>query len=126
MLLHRLARWTEHGESGGSPELLQCGHCATEFRIDFKDLGESGTGVFYTKWQDIGEGMSYLDPKWQHHIDHIERDDDLMWEEEIFEPGSLCAAFEEGKVYEFDSILTPEVKKKGFAKPPDPLLDECI
>ncbi|PVH88958.1 hypothetical protein DL98DRAFT_377805, partial [Cadophora sp. DSE1049] len=65
----------------------------TEFRIDFDDLGEFGTGVFFTKWQDIGEGRSYLDPKWQHHIDHIDRDE-AMWEKEDFELGSLCTAYE--------------------------------
>ena len=66
--------------------------------------------MFFTKWQDTGEGRSYLDPKWQHHIDHMTRNQS-EWEKETFEPGSLCAAFEQGDAYDVESVWTAEVKE---------------
>jgi hypothetical protein len=45
-----------------SPGLMQCGDCPTEYRIDLQECGELGDVVIVTKWLDLGEGRTFLDP----------------------------------------------------------------
>lgn len=41
-----------------------------------------------------------------------------IWEKEEFEKGSICASFEGGINFEFDSIVEPESKQELLRKNP--------
>jgi len=76
--------------------IIQCKYCLTEFRIDFKNLGEQGNEMYVTKWQDLGQGRSPLDHKWQRHIARYK------WLPVAFDRGSICAAFEQKEHFRFE------------------------
>jgi len=93
--------------------LKQCNVCPTEYRIDLQECGQHGVAVVTTKWLDLGEGRTILDPKWWSHLsrwytDHgiFARADGIYKEKLInrapvpFEAGSIHASF--------DLLLTPE------------------
>jgi hypothetical protein len=67
-----------------SSGLKQCCDCPTEYRIDLQDCGELGDVVIVTKWLDLGEGRTFLDPAWwsrfrgHHRIDQSEFND-MEW-----------------------------------------------
>lgn len=98
----RLAHWDEPQSGSTCGGLLQCRYCTTEYRIDFKDLGEAGVAIFFTKWHNHGEGISPEDHLWRCHL-MAERG--TWWKEVYFPAGSICAAFEGGEKFEFDSLL---------------------
>ncbi|KIM95456.1 hypothetical protein OIDMADRAFT_59922 [Oidiodendron maius Zn] len=81
--------------------LIKCKYCFTEFRIDFKEFGKRGNAIYVTKWQDLGHGLSPLDPKWQGHILK-----DRLCKRVKFQLGSICSAFEgkEHVEFEFDKL----------------------
>jgi hypothetical protein len=51
-----------------SSGLRQCSDCPTEYRIDLQECWELGVVVnelvIVTKWLDLGEGRTFLDPAW--------------------------------------------------------------
>jgi hypothetical protein len=73
--------------------------------------------MFVTKWQDLGEGRSPLDHKWESHIAAPEYPERLPVE---FVRGSICAKFEQKEHFrfEFDGLLTLQDKKELFRKSP--------
>jgi len=90
-----------------SSGLKQCDNCPLEYRIDLQECGELGTAVIITKWLDLGEGRTFLDPKWYSHF-HDYRTDrtkfiDAPWIDReglldklvSFEPGTIVASFEQ-------------------------------
>jgi hypothetical protein len=89
--------------------MVRCNYCLTEFRIDLKQFKERGTAIFVTTWQDLGEGLSHLDPTWRR---------DTIWDEGpvAFELGSICAAFEQKEHFrfEFDGSLSKQDWKELF------------
>jgi len=48
--------------------LHQCVRCPTEFQIGSKDFGSSGVALVVTRWSDLGEGLTPLDPTWESHL----------------------------------------------------------
>lgn len=70
--------------------LIQCGFCATEFRIDSMAIGKrkDGRAFIITRWKNLGEGESVDDPIWSAHVTkgQVGRSQ--------FVAGSICAAFE--------------------------------
>ena len=79
--------------------LKKCKYCLTEFQIDFEEPGEQGYAMSFIKWQDLGQGLSPLDHKWQGHVNvGIDR----PWKQVRFGRGSIYAAFERKEHIEFE------------------------
>lgn len=79
--------------------IIYCPFCHTEFRIDFKRYGKAGNAVFITRWIDFGGDADDNGFKW-----HSKR-------------GSICAAYEGGTEFKFDSLLTEQDKKDLYRTP---------
>ncbi|KAH8812993.1 hypothetical protein F5884DRAFT_320150 [Xylogone sp. PMI_703] len=94
------------GENRG---LLQCEFCQTEFRVDYVKLEGEVASMLCTVWQNLGCCESYLDPQWQNHLLRDDR------EPVEFEPGSICAAFEEVAEFKFNEVIAP-VEKHGLGE----------
>jgi hypothetical protein len=91
------AKWIESRSYQDGNRLLRCKCCFTEFRIDFKELGRRGNAIYVTKWQDLGQGVSLFDPKWQSHISERQLCKRVKWD-----LGSICSAFEGKEHFEFE------------------------
>ena len=96
-----IVRWRESRSYQNGNRLIKCKYCFTEFRTDFKELGKRGNALYVTKWQDLGHGLSPLDPKWQSHISEYR-----LCKRVRFKLGSICSAFEgkEHVEFEFDRL----------------------
>jgi hypothetical protein len=83
--------------------LIKCKYCLTEFQIDFKEFRKQGNAIYFTKWQDLGQGVSPLDYKWQSHVGESDR----LWKRVKFDRGSIYTAFEgkEHVEFEFNSLI---------------------
>jgi hypothetical protein len=100
--------------------LRQCNYCLTEYQIDLQEYGRFGVVVLITKWLDLGEGRTFMDPKWWSHLSigytnhNIFASVDGVYKTTLrdrvpisFEAGSIYTLFEA-----FDPLLTlKEVKK---------------
>jgi len=91
--------------------LYQCKFCTTEFRVDFKELGELGHAIFITRWKDLGEGRSRSDPRWRCHLKPIRPGGEITWERVSFEAGSICARFEGDGFIDPVLFATPECQR---------------
>lgn len=111
------AHWDEPKDYRNWKGIIQCKYCLTEFRVDFKNFGERGNAMFVTKWQDLGQGRSPLDHKWE---SHIAGRNDPEWLPVEFVRGSICATFEQKEHFrfEFDGLLTLQDKEELFWKSP--------
>jgi hypothetical protein len=104
-----------------SSGLKQCEHCPTEYQIDLQECGQLGVAAVITKWLDLGEGFTLLDPKWWSHLSstytnhpvftqadqiHKERLQDRL--PVHFKPGSIHASFEGSSPLAFNPLLTSE------------------
>lgn len=97
-----IVHWRESRDYQNGNRLTKCKYCFTEFRIDFKEFGRwRGNAIYITKWQDLGPGLSPLDPKLRCHISR-----DGPFEQVEFDLGSICSAFEgkEHDEFEFDNL----------------------
>ncbi|KAL2066048.1 hypothetical protein VTL71DRAFT_2119 [Oculimacula yallundae] len=45
-----------------------CLKCPTEFDVRIEDCGYRGNAFIITRWQDLGEGRTVLDPRWWSHL----------------------------------------------------------
>jgi hypothetical protein len=93
--------------------LKQCNYCPTEYRIDLQECGQHGVAVIITKWLDLGEGRTLLDPKWWSHLstrytNHgIFARADGIYKERLIDKAPV--SFEAGSIQaSFDSLLTQE------------------
>lgn len=101
-LRNHVARWIEN-DSYISDHFIQCEYCLTELKVDLKRL-DYDVGIFITKWQDLGSGISHLDYKWQSHIDgqlHVQKRIE-------FKEGEISTAFEKGQEFDPGSLLDGE------------------
>jgi hypothetical protein len=97
--------------------LLQCEYCFTEFRVDFKAFEGQGIAMVLTKWHNIGRGLFPWDLEWRSHVLSVKPDGmRLLWERVQFEKGSISDAFEDGKEFEFASLLTSSWRKEWLSK----------
>jgi hypothetical protein len=101
--------------------IIYCRYCYTEMRIDFKGYGRKGNAMFVTRWMDVGEGRDARDMKWRVRLT---RNNDWLWDDVAYPRGSICAAFEQGKEFKFDSLLTKQDEMELRAKCPTIGLDE--
>jgi hypothetical protein len=101
--------------------LKQCNYCTTEYQVDLQECGQPGVAVIITKWLDLGEGRTVLDPKWwsrlsagytRHRIfagaDGIYKRRTIDRLPVSFEPGSIHTSFEQDEHLAFDSLLTQD------------------
>ncbi|KAM0130015.1 hypothetical protein ACHAP3_007486 [Botrytis cinerea] len=101
-----------------------CRKCPTEYRADVMYCEGLGWGRFFTRWVDLGSELE--GELWSRHLPPTEEQQtrDLFrrivsartdkvprYKTEIpLMAGYLCSAFEGGRDYKFDSLLTPENK----------------
>lgn len=90
--------------------LIDCQHCYTEFRVDFKSYSKKGNVLYITKWIEIGEGR---DRNYYEFLSLFGFPVKTIEGEADFPRGSIFTAFEQMKSSEFrfDSLLTKQDKK---------------
>jgi hypothetical protein len=47
-----------------NPNVRRCEMCALEYRYDWYDAGEHGSGLLLTVWRDFGKCLTPFDPRW--------------------------------------------------------------
>ncbi|TAQ86372.1 hypothetical protein B7494_g5287 [Chlorociboria aeruginascens] len=60
--------------------IVPCTACPTEYEFSFEECEEFGVAVIITKWMDLGEGQTILDPKWLSHLDEEYTTSRIFWE----------------------------------------------
>lgn len=75
-------------------QIMRCTFCMTEFRFDCKPCGTHKFVVAFTRWNNLGEGRSFLDEDWQRHV----MEENAILTTVDFEEGSICDAFEKRDV----------------------------
>ena len=53
-----------------APEYGKCSKCNTEFHIELRDLGAHDVSLIFTRWIDVGPGLSPEDPRWRSLLLH--------------------------------------------------------
>jgi hypothetical protein len=48
--------------------IVRCTTCPTEYDLSLEECGRFGVAVTITKWMDLGEGQTILDPRWFSHL----------------------------------------------------------
>jgi hypothetical protein len=93
--------------------VVRCRYCRSEYQIDFKQFGIRGNAMYVTKWLDLGQG-----PLEYNCRSHLSNSDGLPWRQIKFDSGSICAAFEGTRQFDFDSdaIINSKERKKLFKK----------
>jgi hypothetical protein len=104
-----------------SSGLKQCSDCPTEYRIDLQECGELGVVVIVTKWLDLGEGRTFLDPAWwsrfrgHNRIDQREFNDmewinkrGLLAMPAPYKAGNIVGSFEKGEKEAFKFPLSEQ------------------
>lgn len=102
--------------------IIQCRHCLTEFKVNYKSFGERGNAMFFTRWLDLGQGQSATDQNWRGHVRGIEfrRLSIAEWPLIPSHRGSVSAAFEnqESLAFDFDPSLSSQDDEELFRKSP--------
>ena len=88
---------------------VQCKFCVTECRVNSQFLGDQAY-VYFTGWQTLGEGRSNLNYHW---LSHLDLDGVQELKPMHYPAGNCCAAFEGGKEFKHDSVITLKDMKRG-------------
>jgi len=48
--------------------IVPCTACPTEYDLSLEECGGFGVAAIITKWMDLGEGQTILDPRWLSHL----------------------------------------------------------
>jgi hypothetical protein len=48
--------------------IVPCIACPTEYELSLEECGGFGVAAIITKWMDLGEGQTILDPRWLSHL----------------------------------------------------------
>jgi hypothetical protein len=48
--------------------IVPCIACPTEYELRLEECGEFGVAAIITRWMDLGEGRTILDPRWLSHL----------------------------------------------------------
>ncbi len=85
---------------------MHCGYCYTEFRLDFKIVGDF-KAIYFTRWKDLGKDTSMIDEKWRSHLQSYQ----VVPAQKIpLKMSSIAAAFEHStdfQYFHFDSFMPP-------------------
>ena len=52
-----------------NPSVKRCQHCSLEYRFDWYDAGEHGSGLVLSIWRDLGRCLTPFDPRWAVHFE---------------------------------------------------------
>ncbi|KAH8676495.1 hypothetical protein BGZ60DRAFT_402737 [Tricladium varicosporioides] len=88
-----------------------CPCCLCDYSLEFVQFEGKAEAVFVTKWQDLGQGRSPMDYKWQSHVGHSK---EQLWRTVELDRGSVCAMFEGERRLRFEStsLLTQQDRKE--------------
>jgi hypothetical protein len=50
----------------------KCEHCALEYRYDWYEAGQYGSGLVLTTWRDFGKCLTPFDPRWRAHFEEYD------------------------------------------------------
>lgn len=67
----RYVLWDFENEEN-NPNVKRCDDCALEYRYDWYDAGEHGSGLVLTIWRDFGKCLTPFDPRWMAHFEEYE------------------------------------------------------
>ena len=89
----------------------QCHQCLTEFSLEFEQFEKKVEALFVIKWQDLGQGRTPMDYKWQSHVGYSA---ERLWQSVELDRGTVCAMFERKGYVRFKStgLLTQQDKKE--------------
>jgi len=101
----------------GCRKIICCGYCPTELKLNAEDLGEHGVALVATKWQNFGRGEDPMDLEYK---THLKRDTPLSLRftgtQVIMNRrkcGHIRSKFEDGKEFDYKSLLTvPPAKNR--------------
>jgi hypothetical protein len=96
--------WWRDLERKDVSENRRCGVCHTEYRWDIKNYQSLGRTILLTRWKDLGEGPDSEVFKTQFR-ERVVGVGDLY-------DRSISSAFEGGKEYQIDSLMTPENRRR--------------
>jgi hypothetical protein len=60
--------------------IVPCITCPTEYELSLEECGEFGVAAIITKWMDLGEGQTILDPRWLSHLSNMYPASDVFGE----------------------------------------------
>lgn len=60
--------------------IVPCIACPTEYELSLEECGEFGVAAIITKWMDLGEGRTILDPRWLSHLSNKYTASDVLRE----------------------------------------------
>lgn len=120
--LARTTEWKQLRNNTSHPLIHGCRNCTTEFRIDFKQLGDNGSALFVTRWMHLGDGRSPFDRAWRSHFVPPEHSPMAI----EYEVGSIAAGFERNDCrgfgfdtsFDFDNISTAKERERLFKQRP--------
>jgi hypothetical protein len=73
-----------------NPAVRRCQRYALDYRYDWYDVGEHGSGLMFSIWRDFGRCLTPFDPRW---TAHFEASDGLIYiQRDEQESSSLTAA----------------------------------
>lgn len=115
--------WADHNDHRNWTGMIQCKHCHTDFRIDFKSMGKQCSAMFVTKWVDLGDCRSVQDEKWSTYTEltvrgRLEPGPPLgpPWiiSQVKFPKGSVCAGFEGNDYsdFQFDAVYSTVERRR--------------
>jgi hypothetical protein len=107
-----------------------CPVCLTEYEITLQECRDFGTMAITTKWIDLGEGQTILDPKWLSHLSNKYPGSDTSSEVDSVNGRRLvdgvlvhskCISirdlFRQGRSSELDSMISLETARRLFYLP---------
>lgn len=56
-------------DSRGHPDVLKCCYCNMDFKVEIKEVGDEGLALVFSKWLDLGSGLTPTNTKWGVHND---------------------------------------------------------
>jgi len=70
-------------------DTIACTACPTEYNLRLEECGGFGVVAIITRWMDLGEGQTILDPRWWSHLSHKYTASDIFREVDGINGGRL-------------------------------------
>jgi hypothetical protein len=62
----------DYDDLDSNPRVRRCEHCALEYRYDWYEAGQYGSGLVLTTWRDFGKCLTPFDPRWRVHFEEYD------------------------------------------------------
>jgi len=62
----------DYDDLASKPRVRKCEHCALEYRYDWYEAGQYGSGLVLTTWRDFGKCLTPFDPRWRAHFEEYD------------------------------------------------------